>query len=195
MAKTSVEETNLLSIFRNVNNGGCSLLRKLSDSAISSRNCLLGHKPKCLNCIFFVSSSNPHQRFKKELSVLTLGTNLGKLRFWVYCCCQMIVNSVQKETDIQNCDTLGPCQLLDVSVSLGLCPLRPEWPGRVGAKESEPAPAPSLAALALIEAKRFGLSRNFLVFLTLGTETQQQQEQLSRTILYITQLSSELVLG
>ena len=103
-----------------------------------------------------------------------------------------------KETEIQNCATLGPCWLLNVSVSLGLCPLRPEWPGRVGAKESEPAPAPSLAALALIEAKRFGLSRNFLVFLTQGTETQlqqQQQEQLSRTILYITQLSSELVLG
>ena len=109
----------------------------------------------------------------------------------------MIV-TFSKETEIQNCATLGPCWLLNVSVSLGLCPLRPEWPGRVGAKESEPAPAPSLAALALIEAKRFGLSRNFLVFLTQGTETQlqqQQQEQLSRTILYITQLSSELVLG
>ena len=75
-------------------------------------------------------------------------------------------------------------------MSPGLCPLRPERPGRVGAKESEPAPAPSLAALTLIEAKRFGLSRNFLVFLTLGTETQlQQQEQISRTIiLHITQL-------
>ena len=94
-----------------------------------------------------------------------------------------------KETKIPNCDTLSPHRLLNVSVSPGLCPLRPERPGRVGAKESEPAPAPSLAALALIEAKRFGLSRNFLVFLTLGTETQlQQQEQISRTILQITQL-------
>ena len=79
MAKTSVEETNLLSIFRNVNNGGCSLLRKLSDSAILSRNCLLSHKPKGLNCTFLVSSSNPHHITAFALYKLCLRTNLGKL--------------------------------------------------------------------------------------------------------------------
>lgn len=66
------------------------------------------------------------------------------------------------------------CVSSGVHVSSVPSDLRPvAGPGRSqGIWDSEPAPAPSLAALTLIEAKRFGLSRNFLVFLTLGSETQ-----------------------
>ena len=88
------------------------------------------------------------------------------------------------------------CVSSGVHVSSVPSDLRPvAGPGRSqGIWDSEPAPAPSLAALTLIEAKRFGLSRNFLVFLTLGSETQLSctQQQLSRTILHITQLRADV---